>query len=1263
MTQMHYMFRFLALGDKKLVLSYIEGSNTEPIFRDYEIIHYKKNIRTLEGNICDIEVDAIISDTIDYDNLIPTCDGIIYFINPNRPEEFNLFEIIIGIINELERALPVVIVFYAKDGYCKIPSNYLLEYIWNNTYYEAFIFNKYSDNKFNEILECLSDAIVLGINPINIETAWLRIPILIEKINYLVLKEEWLKAANYLEILTEIKKRFEFQDYYINAEQSSWLYFKQGNFLKASQLLEGGINEKKYRLFRELYVKDLIQQGERFYKLQRYYSSAENFEKAALWSSIELNDPEIYLTSIRKAIKTWVKAGEFQNAFNLIDKLEHNEQLKIMEEIVQDIINVTDLMLNKKNFDILKAQLYLCVDRYQRSGLFEAVKALSGKIKELLKILLNLKIRDKKPHEALLYIEEIWSICEAFDIEIENFDDSLVKITDLFIEQNEFNMLDKVLQKVQSRDTQIEITELWNRAEEKFESKRRETAIADFKKIASLLDEYIIEEIRQFEEYNNKLIAYAEELIKSNQYWEGCLILKQRAEWFKKLSLNRYFNTLAEKFLILYLDAPKPYLPQFLKDIYLMPNEARKQFLINRKQNIINAINIISNSTESYENVYNMINQIIKLYRTHLLYEDVKDITHTLVVFIIKRAAMRLFSSKGLNEVPLVLNMLKEAKSLYEETNKKEELNYDKILEEIVLRYLEEGDTVHAAQINEQIKTREIFSELHKKILKLEEIKSEKATESVKKEVKWKIKEEFLSQLKNQARDVFLAKESKMKRRVALKRVLYKDALNALQDQNWDEAYYLYRKTAFSLLNKRKIETAGEPIAIMALILIKKDNYEKINDLLQELEKETSIFNILKQTLVIRILDYIKDMYEFKKKKKVMEAISLFENLALFPEELQLLYDVLGKKAPSSLSNMGTTTTTETTSAQKIESMDKKRADMKLADIASIKQLLQKLEPKKNLFNRRKMMRRKYWENAINLLTTQNYKTAANEYFNIALQLKEKGHKDFISLAYLMGIISLLKINLSSDALNIYNKISIEFGTADQIISKFPELFLIEQLIKAFKIQNTVFIDYILEGFINFLPLFEVEKSLIYTMISTKLQAKVSKSIKKEKIDKNQKIIILNQQMDNLKQAFRDAAEIYASLLKKRNAMKRIYFKDIVELLPKREFKNLAELYKSTAIRVSQRNDYEHAGVLILLGCLALFKLKLPIEEIRQYYNSFLDRIGFTKNVIDKTYAAKLLQILIDAYIINEPKIIKQIEQFLPRLPLLEQEKILIENL
>jgi hypothetical protein len=54
--------------------------------------------------------------------------------------------------------------------------------------------------------------------------------------------------------------------------------------------------------------------------------------------------------------------------------------------------------------------------------------------------------------------------------------------------------------------------------------------------------------------------------------------------------------------------------------------------------------------------------------------------------------------------------------------------------------------------------------------------------------------------------------------------------------------------------------------------------------------------------------------------------------------------------------------------------------------------------------------------------------------------------------------------------------------------------------------------------------------------------------------------------------------------------MRRIYYNDLIDRLVNKKFEEAVDLYKSIAIRISQRNDYEMAGFLIPFGCYVYLK-------------------------------------------------------------------------
>jgi hypothetical protein len=220
---------------------------------------------------------------------------------------------------------------------------------------------------------------------------------------------------------------------------------------------------------------------------------------------------------------------------------------------------------------------------------------------------------------------------------------------------------------------------------------------------------------------------------------------------------------------------------------------------------------------------------------------------------------------------------------LYGELNERTSLNYDYILQEIVKRYIKADELSKAAQINEKIKDKSIFSDLHAQILKIESEKSQAQIQGVRKAVNWKIKAEQLSLLKNHARDMLMNLQPYLKTREGLKRVMFKQFLEELEKKNYPEAINLCKDAIITLVRQRKIETAGISYAVLGLLLIKTNSIDKINSINDEINLSLGASSkLLYETFPAKVLDYIKEMYEFNEHGKANEAITLYENIALF---------------------------------------------------------------------------------------------------------------------------------------------------------------------------------------------------------------------------------------------------------------------------------------------------------------------------------------------------------------------------------------------
>ena len=232
-----FYFRTLILGsDTDGIHFYISRSFGEPGEDKETYVSWYKEVKVLD-NICDLEIDTLVSISANLDELIPTVDGIIYFLNPTVKEELELFEMIIPDIFSLKHEIPTIINFYDPAGILPITVNDLLTHIWVNfPNLEAFV--NIPPENFHQILQCLCLAMINGDTPLNIENAWMRYPIIIQMANIYFNNHNFFYAAQAIKKAAQIADIYNKEEFFIISEQAAYLYSKLNLYLKASEMLE-----------------------------------------------------------------------------------------------------------------------------------------------------------------------------------------------------------------------------------------------------------------------------------------------------------------------------------------------------------------------------------------------------------------------------------------------------------------------------------------------------------------------------------------------------------------------------------------------------------------------------------------------------------------------------------------------------------------------------------------------------------------------------------------------------------------------------------------------------------------------------------------------------------------------------------------------------------------------------------------------------------------------------------------------------------------
>jgi len=127
---LRYIFKILLLGlDGDAISFYALRALGEEGESKGAYLEWYKEVNAFD-DVCDLEINAItdISNTdFDFEEMLGTVDGVIYFINPMNKEEIEIFDSILHDIRSIKRNIPIILMYYDQQGILPLSINELLE--------------------------------------------------------------------------------------------------------------------------------------------------------------------------------------------------------------------------------------------------------------------------------------------------------------------------------------------------------------------------------------------------------------------------------------------------------------------------------------------------------------------------------------------------------------------------------------------------------------------------------------------------------------------------------------------------------------------------------------------------------------------------------------------------------------------------------------------------------------------------------------------------------------------------------------------------------------------------------------------------------------------------------------------------------------------------------------------------------------------------------------------------------------------------------
>ncbi|MFW9897213.1 MAG: hypothetical protein ACFFD7_15530, partial [Candidatus Thorarchaeota archaeon] len=679
---------------------------------------------------------------------------------------------------------------------------------------------------------------------------------------------------------------------------------------------------------------------------------------------------------------------------------------------------------------------------------------------------------------------------DSYNVERIDLDSILKQLINSFLEKNNFGIATNLINKLNSLPLKQDLSKVSAELEDKYQESIKKEFQDYLKKGEEILAEYVKTELDIIIEMNKERIEQAESLVKQDKSLKAGNLLLNHASYLKKIGREDIKDQILTNSLDIFLEGE--IYEEFFNSFYALSKEMKEKYLIRIFPSFIHKLQNIE-KFENYERIEKILEESNRIYRNHSLYDNSKEISLIFIKNIKKEALAIINTEENISGIDRADELVKKATkilSAYFDKEERSQINFDEIYKKISEIYIEIDDLHSAQTYNDRIENMAYNKEIHKKIAELEAKKSEAWTKKAEESREEEELEEALSIIINKAREALLDQGKELKERKALRRAYFHEALNHLENDEIDKSIEVYKKTISQLNRIKKYKLAGVSLAVVCLLLIKEEKFNEVREILENTkEKLSSLGDLFSKTFPVTLTEYIIQIKKHQDENKVKEAISFIENLPLFKEELKILNDYLGEDYKK---DIRPETFEKSFAEDKIEEepLDILSREQKgeLSKIQlEIDQNFGKIESKMGdirrekdeFFIKRKAMKRRYYNEILDMLESQKFKEVATKYYDLAITLSKRKDLKTSALLILLHGLSLLKEQESYSI--IKKKINDFLNSLGINKSVVKDTFYIMVIFFILDVKIYTLDKYLpkIKGMLEILPLFIEEEELI----------------------------------------------------------------------------------------------------------------------------------------------------------------------------------------
>ncbi|MEJ2294954.1 MAG: hypothetical protein P8Y23_09295, partial [Candidatus Lokiarchaeota archaeon] len=779
----------------------------------------------------------------------------------------------------------------------------------------------------------------------------------------------------------------------------------------------------------------------------------------------------------------WISACKVDFAFQIIDNLPHEGAITILNEVADKIKGAVKYLSKEKKFMEARDQLYKTISVYQRENLTDHLEIFTQNLEKILITILEIQIKDKDPYSAKQIYDEIENLWEAYGVKRTDIDKSLGKLTEQFLEMLNFGMASNVINKINSLSLKKKLTKLSSDVEDQYKEEIRQKIQANIQLGLHIVSEYIHEEQEIIAKLNGKIIDEANNFIQEERYLKAANHIKTHANYLKNLGKEDDRNQILSKSLDILL------VGKIFNEFFIIFNElsehAKKKYLKNKLNLILGKVKGLSieNSFEEHTNIFE---KLLTLYREQLLYEQSKEIGEIFIDFLRKKAHSFIQNErnhKGIKQASNLILKIADINAAYLDNVKR---NFDELYEEIFKVYIELDDLSGARASLDKIENKMLKKELNKTLNIKEDEKRELEQKKVDESNREEHLQELFSLMKKKAKSANVDREWLLNHRRGYRRAYFKDAITMINNEKFDEAIKEYEISINNFIRIKQYGLASVSLVIITLILLKVNRSSEIKEFLLKFKSKFSSFSkLISEIFAFSLVDYLVSILPIEQNLWINETVNLMENLPLFEEEMRLLYSYLGKvyNKEQPIEKIAESKEIDEEQEQLTRKDLGKRNKLQIQrnqDLAILKQMRGDVyRERKDFLNKRIPMRKRYYNNVIDLLNEKSFKKAGEEYYQLATSMVKRKDLQTASLMILLYGLCYIKADQSLQTIQTdLNTFLDSLGLNKKFIQ---ETFYIRCLQLIIFVKSNKLDQYLIQiqDLLDALPLFEEEKPLI----------------------------------------------------------------------------------------------------------------------------------------------------------------------------------------